>query len=237
MHTYIHTHTYRSANNNTSSKNKRDTSRDRERVPPKTARRQLSPSIGNTPKLYSDVVAGHDRKKFQLTLRSKGTHTPDEIKNLLKEKVNLIEIKVGIQSLKPIRDGRVIIEVGSKKEMELLEEGIRESCGEELEINIQKLRNPRLVILNIPSEITMENIKETLTQQNTEIDIKEGCFEPKFSYKTKRGTRNPVAEVDSETRKKLQPIRVKLGWTICRVDDYVSVKRCYRCSRFNHNHR
>jgi hypothetical protein len=54
--------------------------------------------------------------------------------------------------------------------MELLEEGVRERCGEELEINIQELRNPRLVILNIPSEITMENIKETLTQQNTEID-------------------------------------------------------------------
>ena len=45
----------------------------------------------------------------------------------------------------------------------------------------------------------MENIKETLTQQNTQIDIREGCFEPKFSYKTKRGTRNLVVEVDAET--------------------------------------
>jgi len=46
-----------------------------------------------------------------------------------------------------------------------------------------------------------------------------------------------VAEVDSETRKKLHQTRVKLGWTICRVDDYISVKRCFRCSRFNHDHR
>ena len=57
-------------------------------------------------------------------------------KNLLKEKVNLIEIMLGIQSLKPLRDGRVIIEVGGKKEMELLDEGIREMCGEALEVNI-----------------------------------------------------------------------------------------------------
>jgi hypothetical protein len=55
--------------------------------------------------------------------------------------------------------------------MELLEEGIRGKCGEYLEINIQKLRKPRLVILNIPSEITMEKVKETLTQQNTDTDI------------------------------------------------------------------
>jgi hypothetical protein len=50
----------------------------------------------------------------------------------------------------------------------------------------------------------METIKETLTQQNTETDTREGSFEPKFSYTTKRGTRNLVAEVDPETRKKLQ---------------------------------
>jgi len=83
----------------------------------------------------------------------------------------------------------------------------------------------------------MENIEETLIKQNTEINIQEGSIVPKFIYTTKRGTRNLVVEVDSETRKKLQQIRVKLGWTICRVDDYVSVKKCYRCSRFNHNHR
>jgi hypothetical protein len=182
-------------------KNKREPSRERERVPPNTAGRQLS--LRGTSKLYSDVAAGHDEKKYKITIRNKGTHTLGEIKSLMKEKVKLTEIKVGIKSLTPLRDGRVIIEVGSKREMESLEEGIRERCGEELEINIQKLRKLRLVILNIPSEITMENIKETLTQQNTEIDIREGSFEPKFSYKTKRGTRNLVAEVDSETRKKL----------------------------------
>jgi len=79
----------------------------------------------------------------------------------LKEKVKLTDIKVGVQSLKTLRDGRVIIEVGSKKEMQLLEKGIRERCGEELETNIQKPRKPRLVILNTPSEIIMENVEET----------------------------------------------------------------------------
>jgi len=59
-------------------KNKRETSRDKEWVPPKTPSRQLLPSLGNTPKLYSDVVAGHDGKKFKLTLRTKGTHPLDE---------------------------------------------------------------------------------------------------------------------------------------------------------------
>jgi len=88
-----------------------------------------------------------------------------------------------------------------------------------------------------PQRNNHENVEETLIKQNTEINIQEESIVPRFIYTTKRGTRNLVVKVDSETRKKLQQIRVKLGWTTCRVDDYVSVKRCYRCSRFNHNHR
>ena len=28
--------------------------------------------------------------------------------------------------------------------------------------------------------------------------------------------------------------KLKLGWLICKVEDYVVAKRCFRCSRFNH---
>jgi hypothetical protein len=58
--------------------------------------------------------------------------------------VNPTEIKVGITSLKSLRDGRVMIEASSKNEIETLGEKVGGNCGEELEVNIQKLRNPRL---------------------------------------------------------------------------------------------
>jgi hypothetical protein len=59
-------------------------------------------------------------KKFKLSLRTKDNHTPDEIKRILKAKVNRTEINAGITSLKSLIDGRVIIEVGSKQEIESL---------------------------------------------------------------------------------------------------------------------
>jgi hypothetical protein len=155
----------------------------------------------------------------------------------LKTKVNPTEIHVGILALKTLRDGRILIEAGSKKEIEVQGEKIQERCGEDLEVNIQKLRDPRLIMLNIPSDITMENLKGTLTQQNTELDLKDGKIDPKFSYTTKRGIKNLVIEVDSITRKKLLRNRIKLGWTICKVDDYLVAKRCFRCSRFSHTHK
>jgi hypothetical protein len=42
--------------------------------------------------------------------------------------VNPAEIKVGITLLRSLRDGRVIIEAASKKEIETLGENIGEKC-------------------------------------------------------------------------------------------------------------
>ena len=71
-------------------------------------------------KLYSDLAAEREGKKFTLTLRTKGNHTPEEMTRALKERVNPAVIKVGITSLKALRDGRVLIEAGSKIEINLL---------------------------------------------------------------------------------------------------------------------
>jgi len=157
------------------------------------------------------------------------------IKKLLKSKVNPSENEVGITSLKLRRDGRVMIEASSKNEIETLGEKIGEECGEELEVNIQKLRNLRLVLFNISEDITLENVEETLTLQNPELDFKEGDIRAKFCYTTKRETRNLVIEVDCGTRKKLMQAKIKLGWAICSVDDYIVAKRCFHCSRYNHS--
>jgi len=106
-------------------------------------------------------------------------------------------------ALGTLKDGRILIEAGSKKQIETLGAKIQETCREELEINIQKLRNLRVVILNIPKDVILENAKHTSTQQNTELDLTEGKIHPKFSYTTKRRMKNLVVELDSNTRKKL----------------------------------
>jgi len=80
------------------------------------------------------------------------------IKNLLKSKVNPTEMKVGITSLKLLRDGRVMIEANSKNEIALGNK-IEETCIAELEVNIQKGRNPRLFLLIVPEDIKVENVE------------------------------------------------------------------------------
>ena len=214
-----------------------ETSGVRERESPTTIGRQVLPSHDRSQKLYSTVAAGCAERKYKLTIRSKHNQPTDMINKLMKSKVNPTEMKVGITSLKSLRDGRVVIEASSKNEIVTLGEKIGEMCGEDLDVTMQKLRNPRLVLLNIPKDITPENVEETLTIQNPELDLKEGNIRAKFCYTTKRKIRNLVIEVDSDTQKKLMQARIKLGWTICRADDYIVARRCFRCIRYNHNFR
>jgi hypothetical protein len=135
--------------------------------------------------------------------------------------VNATEIKVGITSLRWLKDGRIIIEAGSKKEIEKLGEKIGENCGEELDVKIQMLRNPRVVMLGIPEETIMGNARETLMKQNPKLNLDDAILEPKYSYTTKRGNRNLLIEVDSRTHTKLLQTMIKMGWTVYKLDDYI----------------
>jgi hypothetical protein len=46
--------------------------------------------------------------------------------------------------------------------------------------------------------------------------------------------RNAVVEVCAETRKTLLKKKIRIGWQICRIADYITATRCFKCSKFNH---
>ena len=176
-------------------------------------------------------------KKFKLTVKSNEHPPPDTIKNLSKTKINPTKIKVGIKSFKSLKNGRVLTETNSKGELEALEKDINAKCECKLEVNTLNLRNPRLVIINIPEEISIGNVEEILLAQNKDVSLKLCDTEAKFSYETNKHCRNLVIEVSAETIKLLLDRRVKLGWQICRIVDYLVATRCYKCSRYNHRAR
>ena len=58
-----------------------------------------------------------------------------------------------------------------------------------------------------------------------------------FVYATKNKTRYLVIEVEAKVRKLLLHSKIKLGWHLCKAEDYVAATRCFKCSRYNHRHR
>jgi len=85
-------------------------------------------------RLYVAAVKKMKAKTYKMTVRSKGAHPPETIKQLLKAKIYPSEIKVGINAFKTLNSGRVLIETKSKEEIEALDNEIQAKCGGELEI-------------------------------------------------------------------------------------------------------
>jgi hypothetical protein len=198
--------------------------------------RGVAPSGSRVGKLYSEALGSRKNlKRFKLTVKCKGNQPPETIKGLIKSKINPTKIKVGINTFKSLKDGKVLIETNSKEEIEALEKDINAKCGEELEVNIHKLRNLRLVIFNIPEDISTRNLEDTLIVQNPDLDLKKGDIKSKSSYITKKHIRNLVMEVGVQTRKLLLHKKVKLGWLICKIEDYMVADT--KCSMFNHRFR
>jgi hypothetical protein len=135
-----------------------------------------------------------------------------------------------------MKDGRVLIEAGTQEEINSLSSTIIAKCGEDMEVTIPKLRKPKLIIRNVPQDIPIDTLVETILDQNPELEMASGEIDAQFKFKTKRGQSNMVIEVGPATRKKLVHRKLKIGWLICDVEDYLVAKRCFKCSRFNHRH-
>ena len=160
---------------------------------------QLTPSGGPRKKLYSEAVSASEEKRYKLMVKPKLDLSTEEVKTTLRTKVNRTTMKVGVRTLKSLKDGRVLIEAGTTEEINKLKQTIQEKCGGGgLEVVAPQLRKPRVVINNVPNDITVGNLEEVIIAQNPELELVRGDMEAKFMYSTKRGQNKIVVEVGQE---------------------------------------
>ena len=84
--------------------------------------RSMTPAtpIGGKKKLFAEIVGRKNEERHKLTLKPKQHQTTEEIKKLLKSKIDPVNIQVGIRSLKSLRNGNVLIEADTKEEIKIL---------------------------------------------------------------------------------------------------------------------
>lgn len=140
-------------------------------------------SAGRGGKLFSEAVRteGRREKRYRLMITSRTNHSGDAIKNIIKTSVNTTSMQVGICALKSLKNGRVIMETKSKEDIEMLCTNINDKCSQLLQANVQKPRNPRIVIYNIPEEVNVENPEEIITTQKPELMLNAGEVMAKFT--------------------------------------------------------
>lgn len=199
-----------------------------------------APSTSQSRPLYSQVIAKipspvTETCKFTTFVQAKNkSQSTDYIKAEIKSKINPAEIKVGISGFKSLRNGKIAIESTSQKEIELLSRKINEHCPE-LEATTKKRFNPRIVVFDVGPTVTIDNAAEIISSQNADLNIYDKDIQPQFVYENKKSRKtNLVVEVTPEVRNKLLGKKLKIGWEVCRHEDYIRIKRCFKCSKFNH---
>jgi len=197
------------------------------------ALRHVALPTETTSKSYATAVRETKATAIKVTVKSRGEHAPDSIKQMLKANINPGEIKVGVKTFKSCNRG-VKLETNSKEEIKALDQEIRAKCGEEIEVRVHTRRKPRLIIISVPEDISTKDIEDIIIRQNPELNLQKGSIVSKFICVTKKTSRHAVIEVGADTRKNLLHKKFKLGWQICKIDDYKVATRCCNCSKFNH---
>jgi len=145
-------------------------------------------------KPFSEIVGAKYEERHKLTIKPKWNQSTEEIQKLLKTKIKPIDMKIGIKTLKILRNGQVMMEADSKEELEILNSQIHYKYWSQLEINFQKLRNPRLIIYNLPEALNTENAEGIIMAQNPNLNLQEGDIQTKYPIKTRRKTKKLVIE-------------------------------------------
>ena len=193
------------------------------------------PSSGGRVKQYAQVLAGKNGTRYKLTVRTKDNQTTETVKKIIKSSIDPTQMKIGIRTFKGLQNGKVLIETDTENDIQALQNQIRDKCGDRLETNVQKRRNPRLIIYNVPDETTLENAADIICDQNPELAVTREDITAKFIFKNKRNVRNLVIELTTETYRIMRQKKLKIGWVICHTEDYISVTKCHKCSKFNHH--
>ena len=80
--------------------------------------RQVLPSEVKRGKLFSELLKDEGGKLYRITLKAKdNSQTAEQFKTQLKKDVNPTDIKVGIKTLKTLRDERIPTETCSEEEI------------------------------------------------------------------------------------------------------------------------
>ena len=146
---------------------------------------------------------------------------------------------VRVKKLRPVRGGGVVIETPSDVDRRLLTQnaGLSEAG---LRVEEPKRSSPRVIIYDVPNEMTSECFLNGLYEKNVSDIIGRDEFTGYVKIIRRMGKRgsetaNVIVELPKECKVKLlNEKRVYVEWTSFRVRVWEHVPRCFVCTGYGH---
>ena len=160
-----------------------------------------------------------------------------KVEKLVREAVNPRTEKIRVWTMPRTRNGKVFVECDSKDDISKLRnhDGLKEKG---VEVSTSSVKLPQVIIYDLPSSETPERLKEMNADLLRVTDAERFKRSLNFKFKTEpKGQEvvNWVLEVSPQLRNSLVTAgKLYLGWSRCRVIDFVGLTRCYKCLRIGH---
>ncbi|RLU18849.1 hypothetical protein DMN91_009207, partial [Ooceraea biroi] len=170
----------------------------------------------NTHRSYSDVVLER-KKESVIIVQSKKQQESEVTRKLVKERIDVKNMAVGITQLRKGNKGSVILGCDNEGEMMKLKASVQDKLGEDYNIMEPKGVKPKIKIVNVGEEemaLEEESLMNVIRKQNKIDGNREGCHmrmikkivkEKRDDVKYRKGGEigSLILEVDEETHESL----------------------------------
>lgn len=205
--------------------------------------------LERTQRSYSEAMKEKKNENI-IIIKPKMQQESEATKKMIKEKVDIKNMAVGITKLRKGSKGTVILGCETEEEMEKLKTTVQAKLGENFKVTESPQIKPKIKIVNISEEeikLNDDNLIDTIKKQNkmaanegfqmriVKRIIKEKQNDDSKSRKRGKEGGSVIIETDKKTYELiLSKGKLSVGWNKCPVFNHISVKRCFKCWGYFH---
>ncbi|XP_071579273.1 uncharacterized protein [Temnothorax nylanderi] len=205
---------------------------------------------GGVQRSYSEVTK-EKKKENIIIVKPKVQQESEVTKKMIKEKVDIKNMDMGITKLKKGSKGAVILGCETGEERDKLKATMQDRLGENFNVTESRRSKPKIKIVGIGEEEMnlndndlivaikkqnkMEEKKEGIHMQIVKRITKEKKIDGSQAGRRRREEGTVIIEADEETHAViLGKGKLNIGWKKCPVFNHINVKRCFKCWEYYH---
>lgn len=170
-----------------------------------------------------------------IIIRPRVQQSSTKTKRELQAKVKPNKVSVGIQMIKELKNGSVVMKCDSSRATERMKAEAQAALGQDYTVSETRLLTPSVRIAGISNDLDETEVVEAIRDQNDFLTDGDE-FRLKVLKKAGNGKSSFAVLQCNGTcfRKLISAGRINLGFNRCSVFENFDLRRCFKCWRFNH---
>lgn len=169
-----------------------------------------------------------------MLIKPKAVQECKKTKETVCKSLNPSELGVGIKQLKEIKDGGILIKCNTREEIDKIKKAADKKLNENYNIRTPTQKNPKIKIVDINDQMSDEKLLNCILSQNEFLNHEDKYFKVVTTKKMKTKYMS-IIECDPLSFELIRSKgKICVGWSVCRVFEYVPVLRCFKCGVFGH---